>query len=74
MAAAADFRDIFGEGNYYVELMDHDLTIEKRVRDDLLRIARSLSLPLLATNDLHYILPRTARATRCCSASGRAPR
>jgi len=54
LASAAEFRDIFGSSNYYVELMDHGLPIERRVRDDLLRIARQLQLPLVATNDLHY--------------------
>ncbi len=53
-ASAAEFRDIFGAGNYFVELMDHDLDIERRVRDGLLQIARDLELPLIATNDLHY--------------------
>ncbi|MBA2739460.1 MAG: DNA polymerase III subunit alpha, partial [Nocardioidaceae bacterium] len=52
--SASDFRDIFGPDNYYLELMDHDLAIEKRVRDDLLRLARDLGLPMVATNDLHY--------------------
>jgi DNA polymerase III subunit alpha len=51
---AAEFRDIFGEGNYFVEIMDHALAIEKRVRDDLLRLAKDLNLPLVGTNDLHY--------------------
>jgi DNA polymerase III subunit alpha len=54
IASAAEFHDLFGSGNYYVELMDHGITIERRVRDDLLRIARELKLPLVATNDLHY--------------------
>ncbi len=52
--AASDYRDIFGEGNYFVEVMDHNLGIEKRVRDDLLRLAKELAIPLVATNDLHY--------------------
>src|SRR5262245_1622052 len=52
--AAADFRDIFGPDNYYVELMEHGLDIEARVRDGLLGIARDLKLPIVATNDLHY--------------------
>lgn len=52
--AAADFRDIFGPENYFVELMDHDIAIEKRTRDDLLRLAKDLNLPLVATNDVHY--------------------
>ncbi|MDQ3095665.1 MAG: DNA polymerase III subunit alpha, partial [Actinomycetota bacterium] len=52
--AASDYRDIFGAANYFVELMDHGLAIESRVRGDLLRLAKDLSLPLVATNDLHY--------------------
>jgi DNA polymerase-3 subunit alpha len=61
-AAAAEYRDIFGAGNFYVELMDHGLGIERRVRADLLKIARDLGLPLLATNDLHYTYPKDAEA------------
>ena len=53
-AAAADFRDIFGPGNFFLELMDHGLSIESRVRDGLLRLGRDLGLPMVATNDLHY--------------------
>src|SRR2546430_11399563 len=43
--SAADFKDMFGKDNYFVELMDHGLDIEKRVRDDLLTLARDLDLP-----------------------------
>src|SRR5947209_15553222 len=53
-ASAADFRDIFGAGNFFLELMDHGLDIEKRVREGLLQLARDLQLPIIATNDLHY--------------------
>jgi DNA polymerase-3 subunit alpha len=55
LAAAAQFRDIFGADNYFVELMDHGIDIERSVRADLLRLAKSLQLPLLATNDSHYV-------------------
>ncbi|MFM9049456.1 MAG: DNA polymerase III subunit alpha, partial [Actinomycetota bacterium] len=55
LATAADMRDILGPGNYFCEVMDHGLSIERRFRDDLLRIARTLDLPLVATNDLHYV-------------------
>ena len=55
VASAAEFRDIFGAGNFFVELMDHGLDIETRVRQDLLRLAKELALPLVATNDLHYV-------------------
>ena len=54
LQAASDFRDIFGDGNYFCELMDHGLGIERRSRDDLLRLAKELGLPLVASNDLHY--------------------
>jgi DNA polymerase III subunit alpha len=60
--AAAEFRDIFGAGNYYCELMNHGLDIERRVQHDLLRLARDLDLPLLATNDLHYTRAEDAEA------------
>ena len=53
-ASAAEFRDIFGKENYFLELMDHGLGIETRVRDGLLRLAKDLQLPMVATNDLHY--------------------
>src|SRR6185312_12650141 len=53
-ASAAEFRDIFGAGNFFVELMDHGLDIETRVRDGLLRLSADLDLPVVATNDLHY--------------------
>ena len=52
--AASDYRDIFGASNFYLELMDHGIDIENRVRADLLKLAKELKLPLLATNDLHY--------------------
>jgi DNA polymerase III subunit alpha len=61
-ASAAEFRDIFGAGNFYLELMDHGLDVERRVRDDLLRLGRDLGLPAIATNDLHYTHSRDAAA------------
>ncbi|HET7358367.1 MAG TPA: DNA polymerase III subunit alpha [Nocardioidaceae bacterium] len=53
--AAGDFQDILGRENYFLELMDHGLNIENRVRDGLLRLAKDLRIPLLATNDSHYV-------------------
>ncbi len=53
--AAADFQDILGRDNYFLELMDHGLDIERRVRDGLLRLSKDLQIPLLATNDSHYV-------------------
>ena len=54
LRAAGEFQDLFGRESYYIELMDHGLDIEHRVRADLLRIAKQLGAPLVATNDLHY--------------------
>ncbi|TWE13228.1 DNA polymerase III subunit alpha [Rudaeicoccus suwonensis] len=53
--AAAAYQDIFGKENFFLELMDHGLDIERSVRTGLLDIAKKLNLPLLATNDSHYI-------------------
>jgi DNA polymerase-3 subunit alpha len=60
--AAAEFRDIFGAENYYCELMDHGLEIERQVQKDLLSVARELGLPLVASNDLHYTKAEDAQA------------
>ena len=70
--SAAEFRDIFGAGNYYMELMDHGLDIETRVRADLLKLAKDLQLPLVATNDLHYVNSADAEAhdVLLCVSSG----
>ena len=54
IAAASEFRDSFGAENFYLEVMDHGIDIETRVKADLLKLGKELGLPLLATNDLHY--------------------
>jgi DNA polymerase-3 subunit alpha len=52
--AASAYQDIFGKENFYLELMDHGIEIETRVKADLLKLGKELAMPLLATNDLHY--------------------
>lgn len=71
-AAAADFRDIFGKENFFAEIMDHGLGIERRIMSDLIRLARDLGLPLVATNDLHYTHAEDAKshAALLCVQSG----
>ncbi|VXC12968.1 DNA polymerase III subunit alpha [Microbacterium sp. 8M] len=61
-AAAAEFQDIFGKENYFAEIMDHGLEIERRVTGDLLRIAKDLGIPLVGTNDLHYTHQHDAKS------------
>jgi DNA polymerase-3 subunit alpha len=60
--AAARYRDIFGAENYFLELMDHGIAIERRVREDLLRLGRELNIPPLATNDSHYVTENQSAA------------
>jgi DNA polymerase III subunit alpha len=55
LEAAGRLREIFGPDNYFLELMDHGLAIERRVRDGLLEIGRTLGIAPLATNDCHYV-------------------
>src|SRR3954464_13000373 len=59
---AGELQDIFGRQNVFLELMDHGISIEKRVRDDLLKLGRELGIPPLATNDSHYNNPEDAAA------------
>ncbi|PZF61032.1 DNA polymerase III subunit alpha [Curtobacterium sp. MCBD17_034] len=70
--AAADYRDIFGADNYFCEIMDHGLGIERRIMTDLIRLAKDLGLPLVATNDLHYTHAgdATSHAALLCVQSG----
>ncbi len=60
LEAAAMWQDIYGKDNYFLELMDHGLDIETRVRSELLEIGRKLDLPPLVTNDCHYVLESQA--------------
>jgi DNA polymerase-3 subunit alpha len=72
MRAASDYRDIFGKDNFFLELMDHDIDIENRVKADLIKLGKELKLPLLATNDLHYTHHKDAdaHAALLCVQSG----
>jgi DNA polymerase-3 subunit alpha len=62
LRAASDYRDIFGANNFFLEVMDHQIEIESRVKADLLKLGKELKLPLLATNDLHYTRHEDAAA------------
>jgi len=71
-AAAGEFQDIFGRDNFFLELMDHGLSIETRVRDGLLQLSTDLGIPPVATNDSHYTNPEDASAHEhlLCVSSG----
>jgi DNA polymerase III subunit alpha len=54
-AAAREFLEIFGEGNFYLELQDHGIAEQRLANDVLRRIAAKTGLPLVVTNDCHYL-------------------
>ena len=53
--AAITFRDIFGKGNFYLEIQDQGLPEEARIQSNLLKLEKDLGIPLVATNDSHYL-------------------
>ncbi|MBF6168422.1 DNA polymerase III subunit alpha [Streptomyces gardneri] len=55
LEAAAKWQEIFGKENFFLEVMDHGLSIERRVREGLLNVGKQLGIPALATNDCHYV-------------------
>src|SRR3982074_2134208 len=48
-------RDVFGKGNFFLEIQDQGLPIEKDVNRDLVRLSKETGIPLVATNDCHYL-------------------
>ena len=60
--SAYDLRDIFGKGNFYLEIQDQGLPEEKRINPQMVRLSRETGIPLVATNDCHYLNQVDARA------------
>ncbi len=60
--AAGEFQDLFGKENFFAEVMDHGIPIERQTQRELLRLAKDLAIPLVATNDLHYTKAEAAKA------------
>ena len=56
------YRDLFGPDRYYIELQDHGLPEQKEINEKLIRLARKLNVPLVVTNDIHYIEKEDAEA------------
>ena len=54
-AAAKRHLEIFGEGNYFLELQDHGIPLQRQVNQGIMRLSKELNIPLVATNDCHYI-------------------
>jgi len=56
------YRDLFGEENFYLEVMDHDIPEEKTVIEGIKKIHAETGIPVIATNDIHYLKKEHARA------------
>ena len=59
---AQQYQDIFGKGNFYLEIQDQGLEQEKRIHESLFRLERELNIPLVATNDSHYLCGEDSHA------------
>jgi len=57
-----DMRRIFGENNFFIEIMDHGIPEEKQVLPELIALSREMGVPLVATNDCHYLRRQDAAA------------
>jgi DNA polymerase-3 subunit alpha len=60
--AALEFQEIMGKGNYFLEIQEHGLEPQDRIRKPLVELSKRTGIPLVATNDSHYLSPEDARA------------
>ena len=60
--SALRYQDIFGKGNFFLELQDHGIPAQKSVNQGLLRMSKELGIDLVATNDVHYTFAEDAAA------------
>ena len=72
-AAAVEFEEIMGKGNYFLEIQEHGLDAQERIRKPLVELSKRTGVPLVATNDAHYLMPDDARAhdVLLCIGSGK---
>src|SRR5258705_11201593 len=61
-AVALEFEEILWKGNYFLEIQEHGLDGQRRIRKPLVELAKRTGVPLVATNDAHYLMPEDARA------------
>ena len=55
MRVAGEYQEIFGKGRFFLEVQDHRKASDKAVQKQLMEISRQTSIPLVATNDVHYL-------------------
>src|SRR5215472_9058632 len=61
-AVALEYQDIFGRNNFFLEIQDQGLAEERKIQNDLFRLERELEIPLIATNDSHYLCGEDSHA------------
>src|SRR5918992_981488 len=71
--AAIEFEEILGKGNYFLEIQEHGLEPQRRIRKSLVELSKRTGVPLVATNDSHYLMPEDSRAhdVLLCIGSGK---
>jgi DNA polymerase III subunit alpha len=71
--AAIEFEEILGKGNYFLEIQEHGLEPQQRIRKSLVELSKRTGVPLVATNDAHYLMPDDSRAhdVLLCIGSGK---
>src|SRR5678809_771174 len=71
--AAIEFEEILGKGNYFLEIQEHGLDAQQRIRKSLVDLSKRTGVPLVATNDSHYLTPEDSRAhdVLLCIGSGK---
>ncbi len=68
---ALEFQDIFGKGNYYLEVQEHGLDAQKRIRKPMMELSKRTGVPIVATNDSHYLMPGDVKAHEMLLCIGR---
>ncbi len=61
-SVALQYQDIFGKGNFYLEIQDQGLEAERKIQNDLFRLEKELGIPMLVTNDSHYLCGEDSHA------------
>jgi DNA polymerase-3 subunit alpha len=69
-AKAKLFEDIFGKNNFFIEIQDHDLEEEKKIHKQLFELSKKTEIPIVATNDCHYLSPEDSKAHEILLAIG----
>lgn len=68
---ALEFQDILGKGNYYLEIQEHGLDAQKRIRKPMVELSKKTGIPIVATNDSHYLMPDDVKAHEMLLCIGR---